>query len=380
MNKPVYMDYAAATPLDPEVLAIMQPYFTKKFYNASAAYLAAKDVAQTVHGARAAIAKLLGSRPAEIIFTAGGTEANNLAIQGIMAGYPEANVCISAIEHDSVLEPARLYDAREIAVLPNGVVDSDDLKKKIDDHTVLVSVLYANNEIGTIQPLAEIGRLVKQIRAERLSKGNSLPLYFHTDACQAGNYLHLLVDKLGVDLMTINAGKVYGPKQCGALYVKAGTPIKPLILGGGQEWGMRSGTENVANIVGFAAALEKAQSMREAEGKRLQALRQYFISELERQVPQAVPTTRYKQVLPNNVHITIPSQDNERLMMGLDEQGVQCAVGSACSASSDEPSHVLAALGLSDTAARSSLRFTMGRDTTKKEVARTVDILAKLIV
>lgn len=374
------MDHAAATPLDSDVLAAMQPYFTEKFYNASAVYLAAKDVARSLNEARAVIAKLLGSRPAEVIFTAGGTEANNLAIHGIMAGYPNANVCISAIEHDSVLEPARRYESKEITVLSNGVVDSTDIKQKIDEHTVLLSVQYANNEIGTIQPLAEIGRLVKQIRTERLKSGNSLPLYFHADACQAGNYLHLLVDKLGVDLMSINAGKIYGPKQCGALYVKGGTRIKPLIQGGGQEWGMRSGTENVANIVGFAAALVKAQASREAESKRLFELRQYFIAELERQVPQTVFTTHYKHVLPNNVHITIPGQDNERLVMGLDEHGVQCAVGSACSASSDEPSHVLTALGLSEDAARSSLRFTMGRGTTQHEVVHTVDALAKLIV
>lgn len=380
MNKPVYMDYAAATPLDSDVLAAMQPYFTEKFYNASAAYLAAKDIAHSLNEARAAIAGLMGSRPAEVIFTAGGTEANNLAIHGIMAGYPNANVCISAIEHDSVLEPARRYESKEIAVLPNGVVDSTDIKQKIDERTVLLSVQYANNEIGTIQPLTEIGRLVKQIRTERLRSGNSLPLYFHTDACQAGNYLHLLVDKLGVDLMSVNAGKIYGPKQCGALYVKGGTRIKPLIQGGGQEWGMRSGTENVANIVGFAAALVKAQVTREAESKRLFDLRRYFIAALERQVPQTILTTRYKHVLPNNVHITIPGQDNERLMMALDERGVQCAVGSACSASNDEPSHVLAALGLSEDAARSSLRFTMGRGTTQKEVVHTVDALAKLIV
>lgn len=380
MRKPVYLDYAAATPLDPSVLAAMQPYFTENFYNASAIYLAAKGVAGSVNAARAEIAKILGARPAEIIFTAGGTEANNLAIQGIMARHPEANICVSAIEHDSVLEPARQFDVREIAVQPSGVIDIEDLEKKIDSQTVLVSVLYANNEIGTIQPIVEVSRLIRQIRAERVKKGNSLPLYLHTDACQAGNYQHLLIDKLGVDLMTVNAGKVYGPKQCGALYVKSGIALRPLILGGGQEWGMRSGTENVANIVGFAAALKKAQAMREAEGRRLHALRQHFITELEHQVPQAVLTAGYKQILPNNVHITIPGQDNERLMMGLDEQGVQCAVGSACSASSDEPSHVLAAIGLSDTAARSSLRFTMGRGTTEKEIDYTVAALAKLIV
>ena len=376
----IYLDHAAATPLDKKVLAAMKPYLTDAYHNPSATYLAAKSVAKDIEAARSKVARTLGVRPAEIIFTSGGTEANNLAIHGIMQQYPDANVAVSAIEHESVLEPAHAYEAREAKVLPNGVIDLDDLKKRIDDKTVLVSVMYANNEIGAIQPLSEISRLLAEIRDKRAAENNKLPLYFHTDAAQAGNYLHLLADKLGVDMMTLNAGKLYGPKQTGALYVKAGITLQPQILGGGQERGRRSGTENAANIIGFAEALEIAQKMRADESRRLAELRKEFIKLLAAKLAQAEITANPKHCLPNNIHVTIPGQDNERLMMALDEEGIMCAVGSACSASNDEPSHVLKALGLSDAQARSSLRFTMGRSTTAQEIEQTVNSLAKVIV
>jgi cysteine desulfurase len=376
----IYLDHAAATPLSPAVLKVMQPYLTDRYFNASATYLAARDVAKDLAVARASVAKVLGVRPAEIIFTAGGTEANNLAIQGVMEAHPDGNVVVSAIEHESVLEPAHKYQCQEAKVNPEGIVDVDDLSRRINHSTVLVSVMYANNEIGSIQPLAAISRLIRETLVRRKQIGNNLPLYLHTDACQAGNYLHLLVDKLGVDMMTLNAGKLYGPKQTGALYVKAGIQLSPQILGGGQEYGMRSGTENVANIIGFASALAEAQNLRSSEAKRLSGLRDSFITFLNKKIPQVGITANPKHILPNNIHLTIPGHDNERLMMALDEQGIMCAVGSACSASSDDPSHVLKAIGLSDEEARASLRFTMGRSTTKQDVSQTVDALAKLIV
>lgn len=375
----IYLDHAAATPLDSEVFAAMKPYLTDKYFNPSATYLAGRAVAHDIQRARQDVASIMGVRPSEIIFTAGGTEANNLAIQGVMDLFPDANCIVSAIEHDSVLAPARRYACREAAVMPTGEVSVEDIASKIDESTVLISVMYANNEIGTIQPIADVCKLAALVREERARTGNRLPLYVHTDAAQAGNYLHLLADRLGVDMMTINAGKLYGPKQAGALYVKVGTRLSPQILGGGQERQMRSGTENSANIIGFAKSLQKAQSLRTSESKRLNALRKYFQQLLGRQIPEAILTIRSKHVLPNNVHITIPGQDNERLMMAMDEAGILCAVGSACSASSDEPSHVLKALGLSDDVARSSLRFTMGRSTTEEEIEKTVSTLARLI-
>lgn len=376
----IYLDHAAATPLSPKVFKAMQPYLTEAYFNASATYLAARAVAKDIEAARAKVARILGARPTEIFFTAGGTEANNLAIRGTMEAFPDANAVVSAIEHESVLAPAHRYKSQEGGVNPNGTLNIEALKSCIDDQTVLVSVMYANNEIGTIQPLAEVKRVLDEIRAERKRTGNELPLYLHTDACQAGNYLHLLVNRLGVDMMTLNAGKLYGPKQSGVLYVKAGVKLKPQILGGGQERGMRSGTESPSGIIGFAAALEEAQAMRESETKRLRELRAAFIQQVQERIPTATVTANPKHVLPNNLHITLPGHDNERLMMALDERGIVCAVGSACSASSDEPSHVLRAIGLSDDAARASLRFTMGRPTTGEDITQTVDTLAKLIV
>lgn len=376
----IYLDHAAATPLAPQVLETMQPYLVNRYFNPSASYLAAKAVKKDIEAARSKVAQTLGVRPSEIIFTAGGTEANNLAIQGVMQAFSGTNVVVSALEHDSVLEPAKQYDFRQVLALPSGVIAVEDLQNRIDDKTVILSVMYVNNEIGTIQPLADIAKFLQKIRTERLKNGNKLPIYFHTDACQAGNYLHLLADKLGVDMMTINAGKLYGPKQAGALYVKSGTTIRPQIRGGGQEWNMRSGTESPASCIGLAEALVSAQSLRHEEYQRLEKLRSFFIQELEPAVPKARVTATYKQVIPNNIHITIPGQDNERLMMALDEAGIICAVGSACSASSNEPSHVLKAIGLSDKEAQSSLRFTMGRTTTEKDIKKTVTILAKLIV
>lgn len=374
-----YFDYAAATPLDPKVLAIMEPYLKEQFYNPSAQYLAAKHIAQDIRKARTRIAHWLGARQAEITFTAGGTEANNLAIHGIMRRYPKANIVVSAIEHESVLEPAGTYDCRVVGVHATGLVDMTALNKAITDKTVLVSIMYANNEVGSIQPIREISRILAFVRAGRRKKGNNLPLYLHTDACQAAAYLDLHTNRLGVDLMTLNAGKIYGPKQCGALYIKSGIELEPQIVGGGQEGGLRSGTENVANIMGFAEALDIVQTRRHDETKRLQNLQQLFFSLIDEQIPQARVNGTKKYRLPSNINVLIPGTDNERLVMQLDEQGIVCATGSACSAADQGPSHVLKAIGLNDSEARASLRFSMGRFTTERAVRRVVTVLAKLV-
>jgi cysteine desulfurase len=379
MSKSIYLDYAAATPMDPRVLAAMQPYFMANFYNPSATYLAARHVADDLKSARATVASVLGARPSEIIFTAGGTEANNLAIHGVMAQYPGANMVVSAIEHDSVLAPGSRYDARQAPVANSGIIDTAALSRLIDDQTVLVSVMYANNEIGTVQPVREIAQMLDGIRKQRRQSGNMTPLLFHTDAAQAANYLDLHAARLGVDLLTLNGGKVYGPKQSGVLYVKAGLSLQPLEDGGGQEQGLRSGTENVPAAIGFATALELAQAMRHDEVNRLQRLQKQLIDE----VTQAVPTVRLNgsksKRLPNNVHLTFPGVDNERLLIQLDELGILAAAGSACSASNEEPSHVLHALGLSDAAAQNSVRFTLGRATTDHDITTVVQTLTQLL-
>jgi cysteine desulfurase len=374
-----YFDHAAATPLSDVALKAMQPYLQTQFYNPSALYLAAQDVKKAVEQARADVAGVLGVKASEIIFTAGGTEADNLAIAGVMRKFPEANCIVSAIEHEAILEIAQTFDHKIASVKPDGRVDLDVLKSLIDDDTVLVSLMYANNEIGTVQPLASVAKLLHEIKAQRTREGNKLPLYFHTDASQAPNYLHVLVNTLGVDLMSLNAGKIYGPKETGALYVKTGVELEPLIRGGGQERGMRSGTQNVANIVGFAAALKEAAQLRETESERLKELQQKTLKIITELFPGANINGSTEFRLPNNIHLTIPGADNERLMMELDEQGFMVATGSACSASSDEPSHVLRAVGLSDQDARSSLRITMGRDTTEESLTNLLKTLKNLV-
>lgn len=378
MKNLIYLDYAAATPVDERVLAAMQPFFSEDFYNPSASYLAARNARNALENARAGVANIMGAKPAEIIFTAGATEANNLAVHGVMGRFPEANVVVSAIEHESVLAPTGEYDCRIAKVGNDGRIDLADLRSKIDDNTALVSVMYVNNEIGTVEPLKEIAKIIASERAGRKAAGNKLPLYFMTDAAQVANYLDLHVSRLWVDLMSLNGGKIYGPKQSGCLFVKAGVELKPLISGGGQENGLRSGTENVAAAVGFARALEIAQSMRSEEGLRLAELQSYFFNELTKRLSKASVNGSLKYRLPNNLHITLPGQDNERLIFALDAVGIMAAAGSACSASDEASSHVLAAIGLDDAAARASLRLTMGRATTKAQLGTVVTELIHL--
>ena len=393
--QPLYLDYAAATPVDPQVIAAMQPYFAEQFYNPSALYQAAHDVRKAIEQARVTAAGYLGARPAEIVFTAGGSEANNLAIHGVMrhaansASAPSAtsysspvgrpNLLVSSIEHDSVLATAAQYDHKLMPVTEQGIIDLTALPSLIDDQTVLISAMYANNEIGTIQPIREIAALLATVRRDRRARAVSTPLYLHVDGAQAANYLDLQVSRLGADLLSLNGGKIYGPKQSGLLFVKAGITLEPLVYGGGQERGLRSGTENVPGIIGFAKALQIAQDMRRDEARRLQDVQRHFFAALAEQIPSAIVNGSLKHRLPNNIHITLPGSDNERLIFGLDAAGIMAAAGSACSASSETPSHVLKALGLSETSARASLRFTLGRPTTTADIDRLLAVLKTLI-
>jgi cysteine desulfurase len=366
--KSVYFDYAAATPIDPKVFSAMKPYLTVKFHNPSAVYLAAKATRQDLENARSDVAACLGAKPREVIFTAGATEANNLAIQGTMRHFPDGELLVSAIEHESVLEPAKLYRHRQLPVSRDGLVDLNKLKNLIGPKTVLVSVGLVNHELGVIQPLREIAKIL-----------NQSSILLHVDASQAPNYLDLQVSRLGVDLLSLNGGKIYGPKQSGVLYVKTGVKLEPLILGGGQEFNLRSGTENLAGAAGLAAALKLSQHKRQSEAKRVSGLRELFIKELNRVVPTAVVNGSLKQVSPHIVSVTFPGQDNERLVMELDEAGVQAATGSACSAANTEPSHVLRAIGLPVDRARSTLRFSFGRQTTEPDIRRAVKLLHSLL-
>ncbi len=401
ISEVIYLDHAAATPVDKAVVAAMLPFMAEKFYNPSATYAPAMVVAKDLLAARTQVAHWFGARPSEIVFTAGGTEANNLAIHGVMRHYVQsesnvtnstgsvspadlktssgANIVISAIEHDAVLKPAGRYDCRLVQPDNKGIVQADAVEAAIDDRTVLVSVMYANNEIGSIQPIRDIARRIQTIRDQRRRDGNDRPLYFHTDACQAANYLDLHAARLGADLITINGGKIYGPKQSGVLYVKAGLVLLPLVEGGGQEQGLRSGTENVAASIGLAKALDIAQQSRSVETKRLQSLQVEFIAALQKTLPQTIINGSLKKRLPNNIHLTIPGQDNERLILMLESHGILAAAGSACSAASGQPSHVLRAIGLSDADAQASLRFTMGRVTTGADMSRTIAALSAIV-
>ena len=376
-----YFDYAAATPLLPEAKASMQPYLEADFFNASALYSGGRTNRLALESARHDIASSIGAKPTEIIFSAGGTEANNIAIHGIMAAYPKAKIIVGAIEHESVLEPAARYNCILAPVGETGLLNIESLTKLLTDDVALLSVMYANNEVGSIQPLRDIAALVQSVRADRKSRKVSVPLYLHTDACQAGNYLDIQVARLGVDLLTINAGKVYGPKQTGALYVKSGVVLQSLVQGGGQESNIRSGTENLANIAGFRTAWLAARAAQKDEYHRLSSLRDKAIHQLEQQIPNIIINgAKHQKRLANNIHITVPGYDNERLLMELDEQGFQVATGSACSASNDEPSHVLKALGLSDASAQSSIRITLGKYTTDTSLQNLVKSIKKLVV
>jgi cysteine desulfurase len=352
----------------------MQPYFGRQFYNPSATYLAGRAVRKDLEQARSFIAQTLGAKPAEIVFTAGATEANNLAVSGVMRQFPGGEILVSAIEHESVLAPAKEFKHRLIPVDKQGIVDTAKLQKMISDKTVLVSVMLVNNELGGVQPVKEIAKILNKLSILRKQSGNKLPLYLHTDAAQAANYFDLHVSRLGVDLMSLNGGKIYGPKQTGVLFVRTGVNLLPLVLGGGQERNMRSGTENVAGFIGLAKALQIAQNQRQQEAKRLVELRASFVEQLTGQVPQGTINGSAKHQSPHIMHVTFPGHDNERLMMQLDELGVQVAVGSACSASSNQPSYVLKAIGLPDDLARASLRFSFGRGTS----AADLKIVAKL--
>jgi cysteine desulfurase len=376
-SKLIYLDYAAATPLSEDVVAAMEPFLSTNYFNPSATYSLAVEVRRAVDEARARVAYWLGAKPSEVIFTAGATEANNLAITGIMKNYPEGKLLVSSIEHESVIVPAENYDHGLIEVLPDGRIDLEDLKKKIDPKTVLVSIMQANNEIGVVQPIREAAKVIAAERRDRGVKG--LPIYLHTDSAQAGNYLDLHTSRLGVDLMSLNGGKIYGPKQTGVLYVKTGVNLNALIYGGGQERNLRSGTENVAGVIGLSYALDAAQASRDEESRRLTLLRDQFIDQLIKTIPSVCINGSLKYRLPNNIHLTLPGVDNERLLIELDQKGIMAAAGSACSASSEEPSHVLKALGLTDEYAQSSIRFSIGRQTDEADVTSTIRILGELI-
>mgnify|MGYP001607006496 CR=1 FL=1 len=391
-RKLIYLDHAATTPLDQEVVRAMQPYLSKKFGNASSIYELGMEAKFDIDTARKTIGNILGAREGEIIFAGGGTESVNLALfgvvrQAISSGFKKPHIIVSAIEHHAVLESAKALKGEgvELTILKvnnQGFVNSKELVKAIKKNTVLVSVIYANNEIGTVQPINE---LAKVIRKENLNREQKILL--HTDACQAAGALDLNVNKLGVDLMTLNASKIYGPKQIGLLYIRNGVKLKPLIYGGGQERGLRSGTENTPGIIGFAKALEIAERLKKSENKRLRILRNYLISRIQKTIPgsilngPSVEKDSEKNILrlPNNVNFSFVGIDGEALLLYLDAQGFAVSTGSACASTSLDPSHVLLAIGLDKYDAKASVRITLGRATKKFDLDQFVKVSGSII-
>mgnify|MGYP001609019784 CR=1 FL=1 len=435
----IYLDYAATTPIDPRVLRAMQPYFSEKFGNPGSLHSFGQEAITALDNSREAIAKSIGADFREIIFTGSATEANNLALRGALKWFKgqamgvsdkqtlnpsghtlRPRIIVSAIEHESVLETARSLerDSVEVIYLPvgkNGVVDLKKLEESLNNQTILVSVMYANNEIGTIQPIAEISQVLRnfrEARSQKLEAGSqksALPL-FHADAAQAFQFLDCDVNKLGMDLMTLSAHKIYGPKGAGALYVRGSRvqgigfreekklnpndhALHPILTGGGQEFGLRSGTENVPFIVGFAKAVELVSNSRELENKRIGDLRDYFWSELQKIYPMAQTNTDYTQngteggqsqsaasqhmsvFLPNIINLYFPRHKAEELLTKFDIAGLAASSGSACRSRAVESSHVIEALGFNKERAKRSIRFSFGRPTTKNELDKALEII-----
>jgi cysteine desulfurase len=381
-KKKIFMDYASATPVLPEVKQVMEEYWSKDFYNPSAMYEEGVRVKKYIEVCRTEIARLVGAAKSGIIFTSSGTEANNLAILGTVAAAEskKPHIIISSIEHPAILEAALEVERSggELSIVPvngTGVVTPENILRAIKPNTVLVSVMLANNEVGTIQNVAKIGRLIREYRKKRDS---SYP-YLHTDASQAPAYIDTNIEKLQSDLMTLDASKIYGPKGIGLLVVRASVMLRPLILGGGQERGLRSGTENAALIAGFTRALHIVSKEREAESKRLKELQEYFVTEVGRLVPRVIVNTPPDQSLPNIVSLSVPGLLAELILLKLEKNGLLVSVGSACS--SDEMtsgSPVIRALGKEELS-ESTLRFSFGRSTTRAEVAKAINIFAATV-
>ncbi len=383
MDDTIYLDHAATTPLDPDVLAAMLPYFTERYGNPSSIYRLGQESRAALDQARSSCARVLGCDPGEIIFTSGATESDNLALRGVAwgarlahtGGGAKPHIVTTTIEHHAVLHTAQDlerqgFTATYVAPDSRGLIDPETIAAAVRPETCLISVMYANNESGAIQPVQEIGAVARD---------RGIPL--HTDAVQAAGTLPLDVDALGVDLLSLSAHKFYGPKGVGLLYARRGTPLEIQQKGGGQEQGRRGGTENVPGIVGLGLALERADGWRDAYAEHCGRLRDRLAHGLFAAIPEAIlngPSDPWLR-LPNNFNLTIPGIQGETLLLSLDVLGVAASAGSACTTGNTEPSHVLRAMGLSDDACRSALRFTVGRSNTEDQIDEAIDALVSSV-
>jgi cysteine desulfurase len=388
--KKVYLDYAATTPVDKKVLKAMQPYFSKTFGNASSLHSFGQRARNAVEKARWQAAGFLHCSMEEIIFTGSATESDNLAILGVVKNFKQKNpnqkphIITTAIEHPAVLEACRRLakegvEVTYLAVNQQGLIGLGALQEAIRPNTALISVMYVNNEIGVAQPIAEIGQLLRKYRAQNPTSS----ILFHTDAVQAVNYLDCDVQKIGVDLLTLSGHKIYGPKGVGILFVKKGVTLEPLFFGGGQERKLRPGTENVAGIVGLGAAVaaikKRAPKQRIKINNNLEALRNKLVTGILKSIPFCYLNGSKEQRLPNIANISFERVEGESILFALDQAGIAVSTGSACASGSLEPSHVLTAMDLPVERAHSSIRFSLGKYTSKEEISYVLKVLPKII-
>jgi cysteine desulfurase len=385
----IYFDHSATTPVDPEVFRAMKPYLTDDFGNASSLHTFGQKARTGVEGAREEVAKFLSCEPKEIIFTSGATESNNLAILGFVRRARgldpkrKIHVITSAIEHPSVLEVCRELKREEVEVtyLPvsrGGLVRVRDVEKAIRPETILISIMYVNNEVGTIQPIKEISQIIKKANANRDKQDK---IYFHADAVQAANFCDCRVDFLGVDMLSLSAHKIYGPKGVGVLFVRSGTPLWPIVFGGHQEGTLRSGTENVAGIVGMGKAMEflNKKSKVKSQNLKIKKLRDKIIKGVLRKIPDAFLNGDSEKRVPGNVNFCFKNVEGESILLMLDMEGIAVSTGSACSSGSLEPSHVLSAMGVSPEVSHGSVRVTLGKENSGKEVKRLLEVLPEIV-
>tara|TARA_Y100001934_G_scaffold283698_1_gene405706 strand:- start:5824 stop:7020 length:1197 start_codon:yes stop_codon:yes gene_type:complete len=377
----VYLDNAATTEMRAEVLESMLPYFRTNFGNPSSLYSIGQDARRAVDESREVIARSLGCRVSEIIFTSGGTESDNAAIKGAAFGSRHLgnHIITTSVEHHAVLHTCHQmeqfgFDVTYLRVDSNGMVDIDDLLSAITDKTILVSVIMVNNEIGTIQPIAQMANAVKDV-GERMGRN----ILFHTDAVQAPGLTEIDVSQLGVDMLSLSAHKFHGPRGVGLLYMKRGIPFEPLMIGGGQERERRSGTENVAGIVGMAKALELCIDDMEEVVSKITTLQKSLIEELEQKIPGMKLNGHPTRRICNNVNVSFEGVEGEPILLGLDFSGICASSGSACSAASHEPSHVLLAIGRTAEEAQGTIRISLGRDNTQADVEYLMEILPDLV-
>lgn len=376
--KIAYFDHSATTPVDKRVLKEMLPFFSDKFGNAASIHSLGRFSEAAVLQSRQRIAAALNCDKDEIIFTSGSTESNNLVLRGIVKALRNGkriHIITTAIEHDAILEPCTDLEEEgvEVTYLPvksNGVIDLDDLKAAIKEETILVSVMYANNEVGSIQPIEEIGKI--------LAKQNR-KIYFHTDATQAVNGLKCDIKKLGVDFLSLSGHKIYGPKGVGILFVKNKSPIKGIQLGGHQERNIRSGTLNVPGIVGLGKAVELADKEREKNNKKIEKLRNKLVKGILENIPETIFNTDIKNALPSHAHFSFLGVEGEAVLLDLDFKGIEVSTGSACASGSLEPSHNLLAMGISPEVAHGSIRFSLGKANTDEEVKKVIRVLPSVI-